>query len=107
MTDEGVLYFQTSFEHRAREWTARVEGYPYRAPGQDFWVESVQQHHVDRTVQTEVELFSAGQMRPAVRGEIGSTSREVEVFDPQGLIRDLEANGIDIFYLHMLDLGAE
>src|SRR5208337_1785001 len=46
-------------------------------------------------------------MRPAVGGEIGSTSCKVEIFDQQGLIRDLNANGIDVLQLHAVDLGAE
>jgi hypothetical protein len=46
-------------------------------------------------------------MRLAVGGEIGSTPRQVEAFDEQDLICNLEANGIDILYLHVLDFGAE
>jgi hypothetical protein len=46
-------------------------------------------------------------MRPAVGGEIGSTSCQVEVFDQQNLIRDLEANRIDTLYLNVSDLDAE
>ncbi len=46
-------------------------------------------------------------MRPAMGGEIGSTSCQVEVFDQHDLIRDLEANGIDILYRLVRDLEAE
>jgi hypothetical protein len=43
----------------------------------------------------------------AVGGEIGSTACEVKIFEQQELIRNLEANGIDTLYLHLLDPGAE
>ncbi len=46
-------------------------------------------------------------MRLAMRGEIGSAAGQVEVFDEQDLIRDLEANGIDTLYWHVLDLYGE
>ena len=46
----------------------------------------------------------AGQMRAAVGGEIGSAACQVEIFEQQDLIRNLEANGIDALHLHVLDL---
>src|SRR6266446_4203852 len=46
-------------------------------------------------------------MRSAVGGKIGSASRKVEVFDQHNLIRDLEANGIDILYRLVRDLEAQ
>jgi hypothetical protein len=46
-------------------------------------------------------------MRLAVGGEIGSTSRKMQVFDQQNLIRDLEADGADTLYRLVRDLEAE
>src|SRR5580658_665483 len=46
-------------------------------------------------------------MHLAVRGEIGSTACQTEAFDPQDLIGDLQANGTNALYLHVLDLYAE
>ena len=107
VTDIGVLNFQTSLQHGLRERTARVEVYAQSAARQDFGVERLPKHHVDRAVQADVEFFSSGQMRPAVSGEIGSTSCKVEVFDQHDLVRDLEANGTDILYRLGGDLEAE
>jgi hypothetical protein len=72
-----------------------------------FGVERLEERHVDGAVQAEVELLRARQVRAAVGGEIGSTAGEVEIFEEQELIRNLEANGIDTLYAHVLDLGAE
>ena len=76
--------FETPLQHGLRERTAGVEAYAQSAARQDFGVERLQQRHIDRAVQTEVELLRAAQMGPAVGGEIGSTSRQVEVFDAAG-----------------------
>jgi hypothetical protein len=46
-------------------------------------------------------------MRPAVSGEISSTSCKVKVFDQHDLIRNLEANGTDILYRLVRDLEAQ
>ncbi len=55
----------------------------------------------------DVELLSSGQMCAAVGGEIGSASRQVEVFKQQDLIRDLEANRTDTLYRLVRDLEAQ
>src|SRR5271166_4230986 len=46
-------------------------------------------------------------MRPAVRREIRSAARQVEVFYQQNLIRNLKANRADTLYLHAVNLGTE
>src|ERR1035437_1943668 len=107
VADVGVLDVETPLQDGLRQRTAGVEVYAQSAARQDFGVERLEERHIDRTVQAEVELFRAGQVRAAVGGEIGSTACEVEIFEQQELIRNLEANDIDTLYLHVRELGAE
>ena len=58
--------------------------------------------------EAEIHLSRASaKLRAAVRGEISSAAGEVKTFEPEDLVRDLKANGLDILKLHVLDLGIQ
>ena len=106
VTDEGVLHFQTPLQHGLRECAAGVEVYAHLAARQNFGVEGLQEGHIDRAVQTEVELLRAGQMDAAVGGEIRSTSCQVESYRRQVRSATSKRMGPTL-HLHVLDLDAE
>src|SRR5208337_5121933 len=98
VTDVGVLHFQPSLQQGLRERAGGVETHAQSAMCQDLGIERLEERHIHRAFQAKVELLSARQIGAAMRGEISSTPRQVEILDEQGLIRDLEANGADVMY---------
>ena len=67
----------------------------------------MQQRHVDGTVEPNVQSARLGELRPAVRREVGPASREVKAFDPENLVCHFEANRLGILQAHMRNLRIE
>ena len=56
MTDESVLHFQASLQHRLCDRAARVQIYAQGATGENLRIEGLCQRQINRTIESEVEL---------------------------------------------------
>ena len=107
MTDEGILHVKPTLQRGLRETAGCADIHIQRTARQNLRIQRLQQGHIDGSAELQVDLLRAGQMGAAVGGEIGSAAGQMEALDERSLIGDFEADWINGFDLHMLDLCAE
>src|ERR1700691_3631140 len=107
MTEECVLNFQPALQHGLCDRASGIQVDSHHPARGNFGVQQLQECHVDRAIQSDINFLRACQMSLAVGCKISSASCQVNIFEQKRLVCYLEPDGADILYLHVPHFDAE